>query len=263
LLNTRSFEHNGAGINLASENNEDSPPPQDGACPSGVSGPVQIAPDICTVIEDNTVKANNNADVSRDAAQVFLGAGIDIAGGKRDLALENDVFDQGSYGIVTTVFVNARSGGFPNARCQRGRTLPAGGCFFNASGDVIAANTLHHNGIFANPTNGDLADATVAENAPNCYRGNTDRSALPPAQRCAVAHGNAFFGVLGMQVLCAVRAFGDCGGNGNAALSPLSDLSHALHIPFDASTVRNTRAVYPPPGNYIAPRPAPQASLHP
>jgi hypothetical protein len=39
----------------------------------------------------------------------------------------NDVSDQGSYGIVTTVFVNSRSGGFPNARCQKaGRSLPVG-----------------------------------------------------------------------------------------------------------------------------------------
>ncbi|MGN6170300.1 MAG: hypothetical protein ACTHQQ_19330, partial [Solirubrobacteraceae bacterium] len=49
VLENSSFEHNGGGINLASENNEDAPPPQDGACPSGVSGPEPIAPGICTV----------------------------------------------------------------------------------------------------------------------------------------------------------------------------------------------------------------------
>ena len=199
--------------------------------------------------------------MSREAARVVLAAGIDIAGGKHDLVYRNDVSDQGSYGIVTIVFVNSRSGGFPNARCQSGRTLPAGGCFFNASGDAIADNTLQHNGTFENPTNGDLADATVADSAPNCYRGNTQRSGRPLAQRCAAAHGHGFFGVLGVQV-CAVRAFGDC-DNRSAALSPLSDLSRALHIPFNASTVRNARAVYPSPGHYVASPPGPQPSLRP
>jgi hypothetical protein len=127
---------------------------------------------------------------------------------------------------------------------------------------VIADNTLQRNGTFANPTNGDLADATVADSAPNCYRGNTQRSGRPLAQRCAAAHGHAFFGVLGVQVLCAVRAFGDC-HNGSAAFRPLSDLSHALHIPFNASTVRNARAVYPSPGHYVASPLGPQPSLHP
>jgi hypothetical protein len=272
FLENSLFEHNGAGVNLASENNEDAPPPQDGACPPGVSGPEPIAPRICTVIEHNTVAANNNADVSREATQVFLGAGIDIAGGQHDLVFKNDVSGQGSYGIVTTILLNIPPGGFPNADCQGGRALPALGCLFNASGDVIADNALQHNGTFTNPTNGDLADATVAGSAPNCYRGNTDRSGpltgAPPglqaAPGCAAPRGGTFFGVPGAEVLCAARAYVDCqSGYGNAALSSLATLSHLLHTSFDASAVLNTRASYPPPGNYVAPRPAPQPSLHP
>ncbi len=176
------FEHNGAGINLASENNEDAPPPQDGACPSGMSGPQPIAPGICTVVEHNTVKADNNADVSPEAAEVLLGAGIDLAGAKHDLIFNNDVSDQGSYGIVTTIYVNTGSVGLPNADCQEGHGLPADECFYSASGNVIADNTLQHDGLFANPTNGDLADATVAEPAPNCFRSNID-----PAGRLTAA----------------------------------------------------------------------------
>ena len=271
LLENSLFEHNGAGVNLASENNEDAPPPQDGTCPSGVTGPEPIAPHICTVIEHNRVEANNNADVSPEAAQVFLGAGIDIAGGKQDLVFDNDVSDQGSYGIVTTVYENTNSGGFPHANCQEGLVLTAGVCFYNASGDLIADNRLRRNGAFENPTNGDLADATVADGTPNCYQDNADRfgglttapHGLQAASGCAASRRGTFFSVLGLQVVCAVRAFGDChGGNGNAVLSPLARLSHVLHAPFDASMLQNTRAVYPPPGHYLAPRPAPQASRH-
>ena len=265
------FEHNGAGVNLASENNEDAPPPQDGACPPGMSGPEPIAPGICTVIEHNTVHANNNADVSRDAAEVLLGAGIDIAGGKHDLVFNNDVSDQGSYGIVTTVFASIRSGGFPNADCQMGRPLPAGGCFFNATGNLIADNKFQHDGTFANPTNGDLADATVADSTPNCYRSNTDQSGRPTvapqrlqvAQKCAPPRGDTFFGVLGVEVLCAVRAFGDTFADNGNATNGLTTLSRLFHTSFDPSAIRNARAIYPSPGNYVAPRPAPQPSLHP
>ena len=270
LLENSLLEHNGAGVNLTSENNEDAPPPQDGACPPGVSGPEPIAPRICTVIEHNTVEANNNADVSPEPSGMFVGVGIDIGGGHHDLVFKNDVSGQGSYGIVTTIAVTGL-GGFPNADCQGGRAVPAAGCLFNASGDVIAENALQHNGTFTNPTNGDLADATVAGSAPNCYQGNTDRSGrltgAPPgpqeARGCA-SRGGTLFGVLGVEVLCAARVFGDChGGTGNAALSPLAALSHLLRTSFDAAAVLNTRAIYPTPGNYIAPRPAPQPSLRP
>ena len=280
LLEHSVFEHNGDGVNLASENNEDAPPPQDGACPSGVAGPEPIAPGICTVIEHNTIGANNNTDVSPDTVEEpegFLGVGIDISGGQPDLVFKNHVSDQGSYSILTTVYVNALTTGrpgprFPNADCQAGRFLLPGACFFNASGNLIADNALGHDGTFANPTSGDLADATVADTASNCYRGNTHRSGRPTTaphglqagQACAARRGATLVGVLGVQVACAARAFGGCHwGTGNAVLSSLATLSHLLHIPFDASTVRNTRAIYPSPGRYVAPRPASQPSLHP
>ena len=279
LLEHSVFEHNGDGVNLASENNEDAPPPQDGACPSGVAGPEPIAPGICTVIEHNTIGANNNTDVSPDTVEEpegFLGVGIDISGGQPDLVFKNHVSDQGSYSILTTVYVNALTTGrpgprFPNANCQQGRFLLPGACFFNASGNLIADNALGHDGTFANPTSGDLADATVADTASNCYRGNTHRSGRPTTaphglqpEDCAGRRGRTVVGVLGVQVACAARAFGGCHwGTGNAVLSSLATLSHLLHIPFDASTVRNTRAIYPSPGRYVAPRPASQPSLHP
>lgn len=119
---------------------------------------------------------------------------------------------------------------------------------------------------------GDLADATVVGTAPNCYRGNTDRSGrltvaphgLQTAHGCATARDDTPFGLLSVEVVCAVRALGDChGGNGNGVLSRLATLSHLLHTPFDASAARNTKAIYPSPGHYVAPRPAAQQSLRP
>lgn len=136
----------------------------------------------------------------------------------------------------------------------------------------VADNAVQHDGTFANPTNGDLAEATVTGDAPNCYRGNADRpdrlTTAPPglqaAHKCAAQRGTAPFGVLAVEVACAARVFGDChGGNRNGVLASLANLSELLHTSFDASAVLNTRAIYPSPGHYVAPRPAPQPPLHP
>jgi hypothetical protein len=265
------FEHNGAGVNLASENNEDAPPPQNGACPPGVPGPEPVAGHICTVIEHNTVTANNNTDISPQAAQVFLGAGIDVAGGQHDLIYRNQVSDQGSYGIVTTIYENTGSSRYPNADCQGGRQLNTNLCFFNAAGNLIADNTLQHDGTFANPTNGDLADATLADVTPNCYQDNADPAGQPTmaplglqtTQGCRAPGRGALFSALGVQVACAVQAFGACtNGYGNASLQPLQTLSQLVHTAFDPSALANTRANYPSSGQYTAPPPPSQPSLH-
>ena len=49
------FRDNRAGIAPNSENNDDAPPPQDGRCPGSATRS-------CTIIEGNTIEANNNAN---------------------------------------------------------------------------------------------------------------------------------------------------------------------------------------------------------
>jgi hypothetical protein len=270
VVSNSTFMRNGAGINLASENNEDAPPPQDGACPPGGQAPVPSEPGLCTVIEHNTVRDNNAVDVSPDASDVLLGAGIDIAGGRHDLVYGNLVEGQGSYGIVATA-ADIGTGGYPNARCQGGHELKASVCLFDAYGNVVERNTLSHNGTFANPSNGDLADATLMGDPADCFYGNTDLvgtlTTAPNAlesfrSSCQGSRSATFFSVLGVEVVCAANAYGACAhGTGDRSLSSLAALASLLKESFDIATLRGTKAAYPTGRNDIAPRPGPQPSL--
>ena len=264
-----SFQQNGAGINLASENNEDAPPPQDGACPPDAHDPVPSVPGLCTVIEYNTVGNNNAVDVSPDPSDVLLGAGIDIAGGRHDLVYDNLVEAQGSYGIVATA-ADIGTGGYPNTLCQGGHQISASTCLFNTFGNVIEKNTLGHNGTFANPSNGDLADATLAGDPPDCFSHNTDSAGKltdAPAtlagsrSHCSDVRSSTFFSVVGVEVACAVNAFAHCAnGTGDHALGSLNALATLLKSPLDDSALRGIKAVYPG-GRIVAHGPGTQPSL--
>ncbi len=131
---------NAAGIDLASEQDESAPPPQDGACPSGVTGPIPSKSHKCTVVMDNQVSANNDQGVpGASGVEHFVGAGIYVAGGRNDAILGNTVTDQGSYGIIVTIYPWTGAPAEPTDRCQGGVDLiPGHLCLFNAYGnDVI------------------------------------------------------------------------------------------------------------------------------
>src|SRR5262249_60301751 len=66
------FRLNRAGIVPNSENNDDAPPPQDGRCPGS-------ATKSCTIIEDNLIQGNNNADAPGGADAPPVGTGTMIA----------------------------------------------------------------------------------------------------------------------------------------------------------------------------------------
>jgi len=51
------------GIDLASEQDESSPPPQDDACPNGGRGPIASHPRSCTIVQDNLIENNNDPNV--------------------------------------------------------------------------------------------------------------------------------------------------------------------------------------------------------
>ena len=71
------FRGNTAGIDLASEEDESSPPPQDGACPRGDRGPIAAHAHSCTVVEGNLVDGNNDPNVPGGQGGVLrlIGAG--------------------------------------------------------------------------------------------------------------------------------------------------------------------------------------------
>jgi len=80
------FRLNHAGIVPNSENNDDSPPPQDGRCPGS-------ATKSCTIIEDNLIQANNNPNTPANGTVAPVGTGIQLAGGSYDTVTGNTIED--------------------------------------------------------------------------------------------------------------------------------------------------------------------------
>jgi hypothetical protein len=89
------FQFNHAGIVPNSENNDDAPPPQDGRCPAS-------ATQSCTIIEDNLVQDNNNANTPANGILAPVGTGIQLAGGEYDTVTGNTIKNQGSWGVLVT-----------------------------------------------------------------------------------------------------------------------------------------------------------------
>jgi hypothetical protein len=165
------FRLNRAGLAPNSMNNDDAPSPQDGRCPGSAARS-------CTIIEDNLVQSNNNANVPSNAAVAPVGTGVQIAGGSFDTVTGNVIDNQGSWGIVTSDNPDPEQPP-PAARCQGGINndpLP-GVCLFQARGNQVFGNVFSHDGFFGNPTNSDLATETLASYTPrNCFYQNADRN---------------------------------------------------------------------------------------
>jgi hypothetical protein len=164
------FRLNHAGIVPNSENNDDSPPPQDGRCPGSATRS-------CTIIEDNLIQANNNPNTPANGTVAPVGTGIQIAGGSYDTVTGNTIEDQGSWGVLTTDFPDSEKPP-AGAHCQGGvpnDPLP-GTCLFQARGNLVYGNVFSNVGFFGNLTNSDLATETLSAYTPrNCFYRNTDR----------------------------------------------------------------------------------------
>jgi hypothetical protein len=224
------FRDNTAGIDLASEEDDSSPPPQDGTCPGG--------PPHCTFVRDDLVEDNNDPNVPGGQGGVvrFIGAGILVAGGRNDAIVHDTVRHQGAYGIVITPYPWLGRPDAPSAHCQGGWRGTVSGlplCFFDASGNIVSGNALEDNGSFGNLTNGNFADAS--------------------------AHGDSgFFGPIGAQIACATEAFGSCDGTVRPVVGELEALGRALGR---RTRIPLTRARYPGLTRMTAPPPPAQPSM--
>jgi hypothetical protein len=106
-------------------------------------------------------------------------------------------------------------------------------CFFDSYGNRIAGNHFSANGGFANPTNGDLADA---------------------------GNGN-FFGTLGAELACATRILGPCDGTVAPVLPRLAALAAAVHAKRHTPARPGAAARYPQQTTVTARTPPRQRSL--
>jgi hypothetical protein len=187
LIEDSEWDHNRAGIVPNSLAGDDTPSPQDGACPD--------MPDRrCTIIQRNHVHDNNNPNTPAAGltAVAPVGTGIQLSGGHNDRVRDNLVEHNGAWGILVNDYPDSStptgpgwcSGGEPNFAPPPpydqlfGAVIP---CMFRGVGNLIEHNQLKDNGFFGNATNGDLANAVLPNAANNnCWQHNTDAgSGLP------------------------------------------------------------------------------------
>ncbi|HEX6548840.1 MAG TPA: hypothetical protein VF134_08880 [Candidatus Dormibacteraeota bacterium] len=227
VIRDSEFDHNLSGIVSNSQNNDDQPPPEIGLCPPGSKPPVAGAVG-CTVFMHNNVHDNNNPNVpgagnSGLAGSAPVGAGIVLAGTRYITLYQNDVHDNGAWGVLVADLPDPESAppGFPN--CTGGTWAPAAGiCYYDAFGNYTWANTFRNNGGFGNPSNGDIGLATTPHDPGNCFNANTDPDQpggqptsdppniqSPPYNPCGLPNGGDM-GVLAAEALCATQLLAPC-----------------------------------------------------
>jgi Periplasmic copper-binding protein (NosD) len=223
LVQNSEFDHNKTGFATNSQNNDDAPSPQDGACPSRGIGPTGTRS--CWIFQHNFVHDNNTPNVpGRGTADLGPpGTGLVISGGRNNTVIDNRFENNGSWAVLVVPFPDTDTPP-PIAHCQGGDPngvpgLGIKGCYFDTWGNDIAHNTFKNNGGFGNPTNGDLAELSARHTPGNCWHENVDTagvtSAPPRLQEtngiCGVAHAGAQLGsTLTAQVICATEVFGPC-----------------------------------------------------
>ncbi len=208
------FSRNRAGIVPNSLNNDDAPPPQNGACPGGTKP--------CFFIEHNVIKNNNNPNVPTFGLAGAIGTGVEISGGAYDTVRDNLIIHNGAWGVVTHDFPDTETPP-PGSHCQGGIQVSPQLCDFPAHGNKIDANFFSDDGFFGNVTNSDMATVGLLPNSAtprNCFYGNRDaagRVTSEPAniQTSAVdgkpcgKQGTSIDGNLVSQLTCAAE-FGPC-----------------------------------------------------
>ena len=208
------FSSNRAGIVPNSLNNDDAPPPQNGACPGTTKS--------CFFIEHNVIKNNNNPNAPTSGLAGAIGTGVEISGGAYDTVRDNLIIHNGAWGVVTHDFPDTETPP-PGVHCQGGIQLAPQLCDFPAHGNKIHGNFFSGDGFFGNATNGDLATVGLvpASATPrNCFYGNSDaagRVTSEPKNIQAAAvdgrpcgkQGTSIDGALVSQLTCAAE-FGPC-----------------------------------------------------
>jgi hypothetical protein len=223
IIQNSEFDNNQSGFVTNSQNNDDAPSPQDGACPRGGTGPTGTHS--CWLFTKNRVHDNNNPNVptSGSAEAGPTGSGVVIAGGRNDTVSGNTIYNNGAWGVLLVPYPDT-SNPPPIAHCEGGIGTTFQGkaaCYFDDWGSEIAKNTLTNNGFFGNQSNVDLAEISNLENPGNCWHGNVDTSGTvtsepkaiqsPPHSECGIPDaGEQLASPLGAQVACDTGFFAEC-----------------------------------------------------
>jgi hypothetical protein len=178
IVENSQFDNNQDGFDTNSQNNDDWPSPQDGACPNNAVSPITHTHS-CWVFMDNYVHDNNNPYVpaSGAAAAGPVGTGMSLSGARDDTVMNNRFVHNGAWGTIFVPYPDTETPPSDAPACRGGVSGPNNTCTYDDWGNALIGNTYTNNGFFGNPTNGDFAESTtLAGNPINCYRGNTDTS---------------------------------------------------------------------------------------
>jgi hypothetical protein len=218
VIEKSEWDQNKTGISTNSQNNDDAPSPQDGACPDGAFGPKHSRS--CTLFRRNYIHDNNNPNVPSAGTAAFgpVGTGMVIAGGRNDTIVDNKVANQGSWGILVVPYPDTGTPP-PISNCEGGTQSP-GLCYYDSWGHEIARNHFKNVGFFGNATNGDIAEISAQHDPGSCWHGNTDASRVVSSApdmlqethgTCGVPNGGAdLASPLATQAICATEVFGPC-----------------------------------------------------
>jgi hypothetical protein len=170
------FDNNKDGFDTNSQNNDDSPSPQDGSCPNGGTSPITHTHS-CWVFMNNNVHDNNNPNVPGVGAAAAgpVGTGVSISGGRNDTIMNNRFTNNGAWGIILVPYPDTETPP-PGQDCQGGINSgpPSNTCLFDDWGNAIVGNKFSHNGFFGNDTNSDFGEITTTDAPTNCFHGNTE-----------------------------------------------------------------------------------------
>jgi len=188
LIEHSRFDNNEDGFDTNSQNG-DNPPPQNGACPSGVKPPVSGAPS-CWVFTHNRLDHNNNPNVpaAGSAAAGPVGTGMSVSGARNDTVINNTFDHNNAWGMI---FVPYSDSGKPcTGGTRNSPILGAGSCLYDEYGDALLNNHFASDGSYGNPTNGDFDQLNFESHPTDCYSGNTDAagSLSPDAAKLEVSY---------------------------------------------------------------------------
>lgn len=212
VIERSEWDHNKTGISTNSQNNDDAPSPQSGACPGSPGRS-------CTFFRNNWIHDNNNPNVPQSGSAGLgpVGTGIVVAGGRFDTITQNRFDRNGAWGVLLVPFPDSGTPP-PVAHCEGGQQQP-GLCYYDDWGNEVTGNRFSGNGFFGNPTNGDGGDISGLHDPGNCWHGNLDPTGFTGAPGdlqathgvCGVANQGADLGnELTAQVICDTEVFGPC-----------------------------------------------------
>jgi hypothetical protein len=202
------------------------------------------------------------------------GTGLLLAGIRDDTLIGNRIENNNAWGVLITAFPDSQQANPNNiSNCHGGEidaALPASvlgqpvPCVFDSFTNHVVNNTFKHNGSYANPSNGDIADVTYPPlekpgAGANCYSGNTNPAGLKtwPTLLATVqtscsdpatfpaTYAPHDFAVVSAEAICASTALAACPAGLPAVSYPQPTAVHLKAIPHDLPSMPDPCAGVP------------------